>query len=61
MSLSQFSQSGKIIELWRRTQSIYLFKCASQEFIMRFLRFLNNTHDGEKPPESWLKAISSSA
>jgi hypothetical protein len=26
-------------------------------FIIRFLRFLKNTWDGEEPPESWLKAI----
>jgi hypothetical protein len=29
-----------------------LLKCASPEFVIRFLRFLNNKCDGELP-ESW--------
>jgi hypothetical protein len=34
-----------------------MFKCTSQEFRNRFLRFLNNIWDGEKPLECWLKAV----
>jgi hypothetical protein len=34
-----------------------LFKCASQECVIRFFRFSNNKWDGEEHPESWPKAI----
>jgi hypothetical protein len=34
-----------------------VIKLASQEFIIRFLRILNNIRDVEAPPGSWLKAI----
>jgi hypothetical protein len=36
---------------------VELFKCTSQEFVIRFLRFLNDIWNGEEHPECWLKAV----
>jgi hypothetical protein len=50
------SSSKAVKQNSRRRLSTELFKCAGQEFMIGFLRFLNNIWDGE-PSESWLKAI----
>jgi hypothetical protein len=46
-------QGCEIIKLQERT----VVKCANQDFIMRFITFLNNIWSGEELTESWLKAI----
>jgi len=48
--LQHFLQGCEIIKPQEEPINKELFECASQEFLIKFLRFLNNIWDGEKPP-----------